>query len=221
VLAYLGKQSVKDTFLSRVRQHREADEIVQGYGYWQDGKGCAVGCTIHIDGDGNPHEQYETQLGIPSQIARLEDAIFEGLPTDLAKLWPERFLTAIKPGADISRVWHQFASWLLSDSQLLTITDENREAISAVVRLHAHAAAGEQPSEAAWSAASEAAWSAASAAASDAASEAAWSAARAAAYAAARDAASEAASEAAWSAASSAAYVAMSDKLIELLQAAT
>jgi hypothetical protein len=29
-----------------VRKHREADQLVQGCGYWHDGKGCAVGGAV-------------------------------------------------------------------------------------------------------------------------------------------------------------------------------
>lgn len=38
MIAYHGKQEVKDLYLSRVRAHREADELIHGIG-WEDGKG--------------------------------------------------------------------------------------------------------------------------------------------------------------------------------------
>jgi hypothetical protein len=47
---------------------------------------------------------YETELGIPVMLARLEDWIFEGLPVERAKLWPKQFLTTIKSGSDLSLV---------------------------------------------------------------------------------------------------------------------
>ena len=102
--AFLGKASVKREYLSRVRKHRKADELIHGT-YWEHGKGCAVGCTVH---SGN-HGDYETQLGIPRILARLEDGIFESLSNGKAQEWPERFLSAIKPGADLSLVWPKFA----------------------------------------------------------------------------------------------------------------
>ena len=108
--AFLGKQEVKDFYLARVRAHREADEIVQGV-YWEHGKGCAVGCTIH---SGN-HAAYETELGIPRIIAKLEDGIFESLENDRSMLWPEQFLSAPAVGADLALVWPRFAVWLLVD----------------------------------------------------------------------------------------------------------
>ena len=110
--AFLGKASVKREYLSRVRKHRKADELIHGT-YWEHGKGCAVGCTVH---SGN-HGDYETQLGIPRILARLEDGIFESLSNGKAQEWPERFLSAIKPGADLSLVWPKFAVWMLIDAK--------------------------------------------------------------------------------------------------------
>ena len=113
MLSYHSDPAVKARYLARVASHADADEIVKGR-YWQDGKGCAVGCTIH----GDTHEDYERELGVPLMLAWLEDLIFEGLPNRLAKTWPERFLTSISPGKDLSRIGWQFLHWLLIDSAL-------------------------------------------------------------------------------------------------------
>ena len=196
LLAYHGDEAIRQGYLARVRQHRLADELVQGYGYWEDGKGGGVGCTIHS----GEHASYETEIGVPVRLAYLEDAIFEGLSPEEALTWPERFLAAIVPGADLSRVWNQFSHWLLTDSNLLTITDDNRAAIAIVAALHARAAAGEAVADSEWSAAESAAWSAA------------WAGRSAAAWAAwaARAAAAESAAD----------YSRMAAKLLELLAAA-
>src|SRR5262245_39209382 len=111
MLAFHNNQSVKDKYLARVKAHREADELIKGQ-YWKNGKGCAVGCTLHSDN----HKAYETKLGIPQQLAYLEDCIFERLPNKKAMKWPERFLSAIRPGADLLLVWPKFTVWLLTDS---------------------------------------------------------------------------------------------------------
>ena len=150
MVAFHGDLAIKDKYLARVRAHREADEIVQGYDYWADGKGCAIGCTLH---SGN-HAAYETELGIPRAIARLEDGIFEGLEVGLARQWPERFLAAITPGADLSRVLPQFFVWLLVDPTdgvlCFTKTDKMRAAIQAVADLYGRKLAGEVISAAEW-----------------------------------------------------------------------
>lgn len=44
LLVFHGKPAVKAKYLKRVRAHAKADEIVSGR-YWENGKGCAVGCT--------------------------------------------------------------------------------------------------------------------------------------------------------------------------------
>ena len=108
--AYHNSAAEKESILAQLRAHYDADEIVKGQ-YWEDGKGCAVGCAIHSSN----HMAYEDQFGIPVMLARLEDTIFEGLPSDEAKEWPLRFMGAIAPGADLSRVGWQFLHWLLTD----------------------------------------------------------------------------------------------------------
>ncbi len=66
-------------------------------------------------------------------MARLEDSIFEALPFADAQAWPERFLGAIQPGADLSRVIWQFLDWLLED--LPKVDDANvTEAVARVRR---------------------------------------------------------------------------------------
>src|SRR5271165_374565 len=90
---------IKAKYLKRVRNHFKADEIIKGQ-YWQNGKGCAVGCTIHSD----KHKNYEIELGIPEWLAMLEDKIFEGLPNERAKLWPKQFLKAIKIGVNLNNI---------------------------------------------------------------------------------------------------------------------
>ena len=108
--AFHGKQSIKDEYMNRLKDHRERDEIVKGH-YWQGGKGCAVGCTIH----GNNHKSYEEELGIPMVLAKLEDSIFEELPNEEAKEFPLNFLSVINVGADLSSVGDKFLHWLLVD----------------------------------------------------------------------------------------------------------
>lgn len=112
MLAFHNDPAVKQDYLCRVRGHRIAGEVIQGYGYWRHGCGCAVGCTIH----GTNLFEYEAKLGIPAHLAYLKERIFEHLPAGSAPGWPELFLQSIRVGADLSRVWPEFAAWLLTDS---------------------------------------------------------------------------------------------------------
>jgi len=79
-------------YIDRAIKHRKADEIVQGI-YWEDGKGCAVGCLAHANE--SAHEALEEQTGIPEWLIRLADTIFEGLEVGEYQKWPERFVTAM------------------------------------------------------------------------------------------------------------------------------
>ena len=110
MLAYHGKAATKTKYLNRLKAHAAADEIIHGT-YWDGGKGCAVGCTIH----GSDHGKYETELGIPRILAKLEDVLFERMGNGHAKEFPLQFLQAIKVGADLSRVGWQFLHWVLTE----------------------------------------------------------------------------------------------------------
>ena len=84
--AFHGDKAVKEKYLNRVLAHQAADEIIKGK-YWQGGKGCAVGCTIHSD----DHYGYEHEIGVPAWLAFLQDKIFEGLPNAESKKFPADF----------------------------------------------------------------------------------------------------------------------------------
>lgn len=109
--AFLGDKEVKKKYLARVIAHAKADEIVKGQ-YWENGKGCAVGCTIHS----NDHSAYERELGVPEWLARLEDQLFEKMPLKEAKKWPKQFLEAINIGADLEQVKLPFVVFILKSS---------------------------------------------------------------------------------------------------------
>lgn len=202
--AFHNDAAIKAMYLARVQAHRAADEIAQGF-YWQGGRGCAVGCTIH----GDDHAAYERELGIPRMLARLEDRIFEGLPLAEAKNWPLRFLEAVPVGADLSRVGPQFLRALIQrrrEQLPATAPDAVRVAMDRVLAvLTTWADTGEVDAHAAYDAADAA--DAAARAAADAARAAdysdAYAAARAAAHAAdaAAYAAAYAADERRWQAA--------------------
>jgi len=103
MLAFVETTVTKPQIIKKLKDHAKADDFIKGT-YWENGKGCAVGCTI----ESSNHVEYETRFGIPQMLARLEDRIFEGLPNDKAKKWPLRFMEAIKPGADLTTVGWEF-----------------------------------------------------------------------------------------------------------------
>jgi len=236
MIAFHGDSNLKARYVDRLKAHEVADEIIHGT-YWENGKGCAVGCTIHSSN----HGAYETELGIPMILARLEDRIFEGMSNGNSKEFPMRFLNAIPVGADLSSVWYQFAHWLLVDEKdgvlRFAKTDRTKKAIQDVADLYARAGRGEKVATKEWQSARQYAAAATAAAAAYADAAAAYAAAAApavdaaAAYAAADAAAAAPAVDAAAAAAAAAyadaaaaarrkAYKRQADKLIELLMAA-
>ncbi len=185
--AFHGDSRIKARYIARVRQHFLHDQIVQGQ-YWENGKGCAVGCTLHTSS--GEHWRYETELGIPRVIAYLQDRIFEGLSNEEAKEFPLAFLKAIPVGADLSRVVAIFLRWLLVDDEAGVIRfcmGGTREAVERVGALYTRMLGGETISLSEWRQARSAAAAAAAADAYAAAYAAAAAAARKKHFAAMRD----------------------------------
>jgi hypothetical protein len=225
MLAYHNDPAIKSALIASLEDHAAHDRIKQG-SYWQDGRGCAVACTLHgVDENAaihGKHQMYEKYFGVPQAIARLEDRIFEGLGNTLAMRWPLRFAAAIRPGADLSMVVPRFLYWLLSERLPLHVSKDKHprawQAIADVAALYREwCVDGVKPSRDRLEKAADAA-------------DAAYAAADAAAYAAYAAYAAAYAAYAAYAAAAYAAYAAyaarkaefslMADKLIELLEAA-
>lgn len=134
----MSYHAIKTKYLERLRTHRELDHLTQGVGWENNGetRGCAVGCTL----EAYDHARYPIELGIPEDLARLQDAIFEGLPRADALAWPEQFLGTIREGADLSLVWPRFALWLLAaaDSPMRAGASHEfvRDAVAGVAALY-------------------------------------------------------------------------------------
>ena len=240
--AFLDSPEIQQKYITRLQQHYDADEIIHGT-YWENGKGCAVGCVLHSSN----HKQAENELGIPEWIMHLMDTIFEGMPNKNSKEFPLKLFRSIPRGFDNwQHIYHQLCVFMLEkvckniDNKIVV------KAICDIITLHkteskdrsawsaARSAAWSAARSAAWSAAESTAWSAARSTArstaESAAESAAWSAARStaestaesaaesAAWSAARSAAWSAAWSAARSAARSAAYKSIADKFIVLLE---
>ena len=98
VRAFHGNKDIKDALIAQLEAH-----------YWEEGKGCAVECTVH----GGKHSDCESLYGIPEVLARLEEGIFELLDNKERKSFALQFIRAIPVGADLSFVWPKFAVWLM------------------------------------------------------------------------------------------------------------
>ena len=102
MLAYNNDQTIKYRCINRVRAHRLVGELYQLV--------CHEDYTIVCTFD---HTVGLIEIGFPIQLVNLEKAIFKGLPTDTAKLWPEKLLSAVSVGADLKTIHHRFITWLL------------------------------------------------------------------------------------------------------------
>lgn len=111
LLAFHNDPKVRAKYTRRVRLHAAHDEIVKGQ-YWENGKGCAVGCILHS----SDHAAAESELGLPAWLMHLVDDIFEALSNADAKVFPAQFLRAIPTGADLAPVRDQFLAWLMDDA---------------------------------------------------------------------------------------------------------
>jgi len=145
--AFHNDTTIRQFYVERVLAHQLANEIIQGTSWKTDAAG-AVGCTLQ----NNQHSQYEDELGIPRQLAYLEDRIFEGLPKVEAKAFPFTFLTSIPVGADLSLVLARLMLWLLSDpeSGVLRFAGRHGQAITAVASLYQRILSGEAISKQEW-----------------------------------------------------------------------
>ena len=83
--AFTNTKVSKQQLIEVLLRHKEADSIVQGY-YYHNGRGCAVGCSLHDFGVyPRNHSAYQRLFGIPMVLAKFEDKIHEGLPLKEAK----------------------------------------------------------------------------------------------------------------------------------------
>src|SRR3990167_6467125 len=142
LLSFHSDPKIKKTYVDRLEAHAKADEFIHGK-YWENGKGCAVGCTIHSD----QHNAYETELGIPEWLARLEDAIFEGLDNGNAKKFAVDFLVAIPVGKNLEPIKWKFCAFILKENieRVITLKIDDKlkkkvvEAVQGVLALHEEA----------------------------------------------------------------------------------
>lgn len=114
LLAYHAMPGLKLHYLRKAEFHEWTDSFEKGL-YWdpKQRRGCAVGCWSHDPFGG--HAALAKAMGVPEELLRLADGIFEALPEAEFRHWPHRFAAAIEPGADLGSVWAHFLQWLLFD----------------------------------------------------------------------------------------------------------
>jgi hypothetical protein len=129
--AYHGSEEIKRKYVERMQAHIAADELVRG-ARWNDGKGCAIGCTLNKYN----HKAYETELGLPEWLAILEDEIFENVSVEYSKDFPLRFLQAIPVGADAGGVGRSFSLFVVKSVRPFALPDKGvLKAVDRVIEL--------------------------------------------------------------------------------------
>ena len=201
VLAYHGKETLKQETIAKMQSHHDADELVKGL-YWKQGKGCMIGCLAHRNTDA--HEWVAETLGFPLELAHLYDGLFEGQSLEASRWFPLKVLNATHTGADLSKVAARFKLWVLENELHYDreAHPEIAEAVEDVIALHVRVLNDEAVDDSEWSVARSTENSAVRASASSAKWSAAWAATR----------------SATRSAEVSAAYERMADQLIQILE---
>lgn len=197
--AFHNNSQTQQEFLSRIQNHYDADEIIHDV-YWENGKGCAIGCMTHS----NQHKDLEALYNIPEWLAKLIDVLFDRMENKYSKEFVLEFAkTVCNPsflGFDNwKHVYHQLCLHILEKECKNIDHSIVKQPISDIMTLHRL----EETDKTKWCAARSAALSAEFAAES--------------ALSVDLFAAGSAAEFAALSAAESATYKSIADKLIELL----
>lgn len=138
LIAFHNDEAIKAKYLARLREHQTSEGFTLCGDRWIASMkmGSPAGCTIQS----NSMEEYEDQLGIPKELAILQDRIFVRLGTGRRAEWPEQFLSTIQVGSDLSQVFSKITVWLLVDPADGVIgmarTSATREAIEKVAELY-------------------------------------------------------------------------------------
>jgi hypothetical protein len=166
------KQQQHSRLIELADEHKDKDQYVQGFGYWQNGKGCSVGCTIadaKCEGLCNgvaydDHKALAGILGVTEFITRLQDNIFEGLPAEDAMAWTGRLLRSIKPGTDYASVSTRMSIAMLRDPEIglchTAILDSVKTVAHAIAALYERRFNRDEPKDEEWHAAWQQAYAA-------------------------------------------------------------
>ena len=125
-IAFMGDASGKEALLAALARQRERGAVALDQGEAAVDFRIRVGCPVpcerrHYATDGEPeremdehHRLYRALYGVPAPLSGIENTVFSNLPLAAAAEWPERFVAALRPGAELGAVSERWALWLLS-----------------------------------------------------------------------------------------------------------
>ena len=113
LVAFDGDTALKERVLRQLTACHEA--IYGGDGFAPDISGYALSPGFNASGD----LVYEPRFGIPQALAELQELIFKGPTHQVSVQWPERFISAINPGANFLPVPWRFLHWLMTDPSVI------------------------------------------------------------------------------------------------------
>ena len=113
---FVNTEVTKEEVLANLAEHRKTFQPIKLGGFYVK-RDYSVGHTIHDflpEFDDDRAAAYEPLFGIPFDLAFLENAIFYNLSLEASQTWPERFITAVPIGADLTLTVRKFVHWILS-----------------------------------------------------------------------------------------------------------
>lgn len=179
VLAWHGDPQLKAAAVELMREHRRLDDLVQGsYAEYDSNadrgyRGCFHGCLttealakqrnetvedLLTMGDRHAidwHDETERIFGIPREVGKLLDRLFESLPPSDCGAFAVATVEAIPPGADLTRVIDHLAYDILTDSEsgapaMLQPGSEAAKLLADVAALFKRRIDGDEPARAEW-----------------------------------------------------------------------
>ena len=95
ILAFHGKESLKQEIITRMKEHIKLGQSVQGSGWNADTQtGCAVGCAI----DCYDHKTFADKLSVDLWIPHFYDVIHEGLDEKKFTIFDVAYIDSIQTG---------------------------------------------------------------------------------------------------------------------------
>lgn len=109
MLTFKNDPAVAESVRRQMQAHYDADEIIRGT-YWQEGKGCFIGCLTHDNSLTNA-ELASDLIGWPTTLVCMAETIFEELSNSNAKDFARDLMLATPVGKDARLIPLKLVHW--------------------------------------------------------------------------------------------------------------